>query len=638
MNTQLIIVIFANQAENNFKTNILMNEELKNYLVSLMTDTQMMMDEYQTPEMAFTSTVLEKIEEFLDCEDIIKEHCRIVQKDGKIQGEIHAYAESRNGEVLYLFYTDYSSDVEVKVKTNSDSQTSLKRPQGFYNAAIRGYHIDLDENSSEYKALKFIYDNVQKHHTINLVVLSNYVINNLTLKKILIAAKPVYYDVWDLKKIYANTHSLSDHVAIDIDFESDEYSRYKIPFIQMESSRFGYRCVQMMFPAKLLYQLYEKYNTRLLYNNVRYFLGLKGVKDKKPNVAMLDTLRNENEMFLAFNNGITALAKGIDSTFVGEKEDVTDVEDSSMSHQYITMGVLKKILDFRIINGGQTTAVLYNAKKLGESAGGRKVSLIGVYVQVKLIISDEIEKISGNIALSSNFQNKVKTSDFSVSNEYNTKMEKLSRNIIAPNKNNDPRYWFYERLRGQYDEAKKNLRTKVDKDVFDSQYPKGMRFNKEDVAKVWCNWEETPYDSVKGASTTYATFMKNQIERSFIPDEESYKETVALLIIYKFLMSRPENKNYANGKATVVAYAMSLLARYSSRQLDLIKIWNNQSLSDNLKIFLNQLCDKIYDLLNKQVQELNTSILSYGKTKGAYDFIKSQKLDLNFSQLAIELK
>lgn len=34
----------------------------------------------------------------------------------------------------------------------------------------------------------------------NLVVLSNYVINNASLKKIKIATKPVYYDVWDLKK------------------------------------------------------------------------------------------------------------------------------------------------------------------------------------------------------------------------------------------------------------------------------------------------------------------------------------------------------------------------------------------------------------------------------------------------------
>ena len=57
---------------------------------------------------------------------------------------------------------------------------------------------------------------------------------------------------------------------------------------------------------------------------------------------MLETLRKENEMFLAYNNGITALAKGIESVSVGEKENVTDPE-STTSQQYITMVVLKKI-------------------------------------------------------------------------------------------------------------------------------------------------------------------------------------------------------------------------------------------------------------------------------------------------------
>ena len=80
---------------------------------------------------------------------------------------------------------------------------------------------------------------------------------------------------------------------------------------------------------------------------------------------MLDTLRRENEMFLAYNNGITALAKSIESVSIGERENITDPE-STTSQQYITMGVLKKILDFRIINGGQTTAAINNAKNIGQ--------------------------------------------------------------------------------------------------------------------------------------------------------------------------------------------------------------------------------------------------------------------------------
>ena len=611
-----------------------MTEELINFAASLVEDTQMAMDLHSTPVMAFTEAILEKIEDLLDCKDIVKEHCRLLNKAGNVTGEIHAYAESTNEEVLYLFYTDYNPRYDVQMKSNTDSQTSLNRPQGFYNSAIRGAHFDLDSASAEYRAGEFIYENHRKYSSINLVVLSNYIINNLSLKKISINGKPVYFDVWDLKKIYGNTHSLNDHVEIDVDFESEEYKNYKIPFIQMESTQCGYRCVQMLFPAKLLYNLYEKYNTKLLYNNVRYFLGLKGSKETKPNVAMLETLRKENEMFLAYNNGITALAKGVESISVGEKEDITDPE-STTSQQYITMGVLKKILDFRIINGGQTTAAIFNAKKLSKETtdSSKKVTLSGVFVQVKLIISDEIEKISGNIALSSNFQNRVKYSDFSVSNEFNVKLEKLSRGIIIPNANNEPIHWFYERLRGQYDEEVKRLKTKPDKEMFDFQYPKQKKFTKEDVAKVWTNWNQAPYDAVRGASTTYSIFMKSQVDRSFIPDEEFYKKTIALLIIYKFLMSRSENRFYANAKATVVAYAMAQLEALTLGRFDLLKVWKNQEVSDETKIFLNSVCDKIYSLLQEKTQLANTTILSYGKSKPAYDFIKSQPLGVDIHLL-----
>lgn len=607
-----------------------MNDELNSYLSSLIEETHLCMDEFHTPEMAFTATILNKITDLLDCEEPILEHCRLQTTDGKVIGEIHAYAESSNGEVLYLFYSDYNYTNEIKTKSNAESQIDVNRPQGFYRAATRCVYEDHDSDTNEYKALKYIYDNQHRFTSIQLVILSNFIIRDLTIKKISIASKPVFLDVWDLKKIYGNMHSMSDHVAIDIDFESKEYIRFKIPFIQMESSQYQYKCIQAMFPAKLLYQLYERYNTNLLYNNVRYFLGLKGTRDKKPNVAMLETLRTENEMFLAYNNGITALAKGVESVFVGEKTDVTDPE-SGASTQYVTMGILKKILDFRIINGGQTTAAIFNAKNLSKTSNDpkKKVNLLGVYVQVKLIISDEIEKLSGKITLSSNFQNKIKYSDFSVSNEFNTQLERLSRSIMMPNPNNEPKYWYYERLRGQYDEQKKLLNTKADREYFDFQFPNKLKFTKEIVAKVWMAWSQSPCDAVKGSSTTYAIYMKDISSRNFIPDETYYKQTVALIIIYKFLMSRPENRTYANGKATVVAYALALLGLFSFGRFDLLALWKKQTLSDNSKIFLNSLCDELYKVLQTRADSLNTTILSYGKTKAAYDYIRGVRFNVN---------
>ena len=99
----------------------------------------------------------------------------------------------------------------------------------------------------------------------------------------------------------------------------------------------------------------------------------------------------------------------------------------------------------------------------------------------------------------------------------------------------------------------------------------------------------------------YAAFMKSIVERGFIPDEEYYKKTIALLIIYRYLLSRPDNKQYANGKASVIAYAMAIMSSRTFGRFDLLKVWKKQDLSDNTKIYLNSICDKIYALFQRKV-------------------------------------
>lgn len=599
-----------------------MTDRLKTYGIELLEEAHLAMETDLDNETALTTSVINQISDLIDCQEPHIQHCTIKDKAGKILGEIHGFAESTNEEVLYLFYTIYNPSCEITTKNNTEVQPAINRAQGFYKKATQACYEDFDANSPEYEALKYIYDNNHKYQSIHIMLFSNHIISNVQIKKVSITSKPVYLDVWDLRKMYENTHTMSDHIPIDIDFDSEEYSRYKIYYLQMESDLYGYKCLQLLFPAKLIHQLYEKHNTNLLYNNVRYFLGLKGAKDKKPNVAMLDTLRNENEMFLAYNNGITALAKGIEGINIGDKNDITDIEENGL-HQYVTMGQLKKILDFRIVNGGQTCATIFNARKLSKETTdpSKKVNLIGVYVQVKLIISDEIEQISGKITTSSNFQNQIKAADFSVSNEFNRNMEVLSRSIIAPNANKDSRHWFFERLRGQYDEGKKNKRTKPDRDLYELQYPHGLKFTKEEMAKVWCAWAKMPHEAVKGASTTYTTFMNKVKLETPIPDEDFYKKLIAKLIIFRFLKQRPENKSYGNGKATVMAFTLAALNELSRDNFNLLKVWEDQNISDNLMIYLNTLSDAVYSALANEAVKQNTTILSFGKSKGAFESV-----------------
>lgn len=520
-----------------------------------------------------------------------------------------------------MFYSCYNTSSEIGTKNNTECQVFINRAQGVYSAAIRYKQEDYDFDSAEYRALKFIYDNNSHYDSIHIVLFSNFLLKNVSIKRVKTDQKPTNLEVWDLMRLYKLSHSMSDRAAIDIDFSEENYQNYKIPYIMMESPQFGYQCIQAMLLTRLLYDLYEKYKTNLLYNNVRYFLGLKGGSDKKPNTAMLETLREENEKFLAFNNGITALANSVDVSPLGEKTDISDKDEKGSTESYITMGILKKINDFRIINGGQTTAVIFNGKKLNDGRkkeGQSLVNLRGVYVQMKLIVSDKIDSFATKIAKTSNFQNVVKTSEFTISDQFNKELENLSRKVPVTKVNEGYAYWFFERLRGQYDES---LKSSSDKMLFESRFPKSYKFPKEEIAKVWLSWEQRPHDAVKGACSAYGSFIKDKTGGRVVPDENFYKDSIGLLVIYKYLLNRPEKKEFGNGNATIAAYTLAA-TRHLVFDLDLHKIAYEGIVADELKCFFNNVSNQIFKILSKRISE-NTqyTILSFGKTIAAYTLV-----------------
>lgn len=130
-------------------------------------------------------------------------------------------------------------------------------------------------------------------------------------------------------------------------------------------------------PGKILADIYDLYGSRLLEGNVRSFLSTKRAVNKK----IRETILNPPEKFFAFNNGIAATAKNIE----------LELSTSGLR--------IKSVVDFQIINGGQTTASLSNAR----------------------------------------FKDK-------------NNLEKISRRIFAPPQSGFQYQtkWFYERARGKY--------------------------------------------------------------------------------------------------------------------------------------------------------------------------------------------
>lgn len=125
-----------------------------------------------------------------------------------------------------------------------------------------------------------------------------------------------------------------------------------------------YDCYIGVIPGKCLAEIYRDEGQRLIEKNVRSFLQATG----KINQGIKNTLQNEPEMFMTYNNGISTTAKSI----------IVD-EDKSDD----TFVVIKEVTDWQIVNGGQTTASIYNALQTG-------IDISSVNVQIKLtVIRDE---------------------------------------------------------------------------------------------------------------------------------------------------------------------------------------------------------------------------------------------------------
>ena len=143
-----------------------------------------------------------------------------------------------------------------------------------------------------------------------------------------------------------------------------------------------------ILPGVVLSSIYGRFGQRLLERNVRAFLQTRG----KVNKGILETLKNEPEMFLAYNNGISTTADAA-TTEVDADGDVR----------------LVSLTNLQIVNGGQTTASVHNA----ESKSG--VDLSQVFVQMKLTVLRDPREESMIIPLISryaNSQTKINVSDF----------------------------------------------------------------------------------------------------------------------------------------------------------------------------------------------------------------------------------
>jgi hypothetical protein len=147
----------------------------------------------------------------------------------------------------------------------------------------------------------------------------------------------------------------------------------------------------------------------IYYDNIRDFSGL----DNPVNSQIADTLRNPNpEYFTVLNNGITVVAYKL-----------TRIRDEFTIH------------DFSIVNGCQTSNVLYNFKMVNE--------LDALSIPIRIIITDN-DEVKNKITLATNNQIAVKRVQLQAVTDFQKNLENFYNSFP-----NDDRL-YYERRDKQY--------------------------------------------------------------------------------------------------------------------------------------------------------------------------------------------
>lgn len=471
--------------------------------------------------------------------------------------QLNAYHISESCEEIDIFVSVYNENATLTSVSRTDIDVAVKRGIQLYRRATSDLYSAFEKDSDTYEFAITLHNQKAKIKKARIIALTNGTVKSIPFEKIDLAGVEVSFSVWDIDRLYRCTTSGKMRETIEIDFLSS-YG-VTIPCIENATSDV-YSVYLAILNGELLARIYEEHGPRLLERNVRSFLQVKGAVNK----GIRDTLRDEPDMFLAYNNGISVTAESVE---------VVRDENGRPS--------IKKIRDMQIVNGGQTTASIYNAwkdKKLD-------VDLSKVFVQMKLSVistSAAMDEIVPKISAFANTQNKIQMADFSANDPFHRKIEELSRITWAPAQGGQkPQNWFYERARGQYADMLSKETTTLRRKAYKETHP---LFTKTDLAKYENTWDQMPYCVSEGAQKNFKKFTMRLAERgNYVPDAKYYERLIAKAILFQRTEKLVQQQQYGGYRANIVTYTIAYLSHVTGQRIDLDAIWRNQSLTPALE-------------------------------------------------------
>jgi hypothetical protein len=452
----------------------------------------------------------------------------------------------------------------------------------FFQYAVSGEHDRFKASADTFAAAKHIFSDRKKIENVKVHLFSNGILSDRTIdiQEIHIDGIPIEFSIHDLERIFRLSQTVTSRTDIQIDFE--KIIRRPLACLEVTPRPKEYESYLAIFPGELLFDLYEKYGQQLFEFNVRSFLQVTG----KVNKGIRETLRNNPDRFMAYNNGLVATADEIE---VGQFHGET---------------VIKRIVGLQIVNGAQTTASIHRAKKID------KIDLkpVGVAVKITKVDPEELEKFVPEISRFANTQNNVQISDLSANHSFHIELERISQAVWTPGERSQ---WFYERARGAYQAAQSSYGTTLaQKKRFKSEFPASQKISKTDLARYLMSWMGRAQSVSLGAQKNFSVFMSelpNLYPANWAPDDDYFRELIAKAILYRVTEKIVRQEKFPAYRSNIVAYLVAYLSHFLKGQLNFEMIWENQSISEELKSVLQTWSGRIDAAIRESAKGRNVT-------------------------------
>lgn len=528
-------------------------------------------------EMVFSDIVMQHMAEIgMTFEPVV---CHYKGQFGNSTLRLSGYALSDEADQLDLFVSLYDGVDTFTSVSDSVTKTAVEQCLRFLSLCAEGKMASkLDESSdvrSLANSLQEIYNALEQ---IRVFVLTDKVAKAKSFKTREIGGKSVRLEVMDIDRLHKHWSEGKPRDELYADFT--EVSGSPLPCVFVPGNNDDYDYALTAIPGEALRFLYEKFGARLLEANVRSFLSVKG---KGVNAGIQNTLRNAPSRFMAYNNGIVIIA---------DEMRLAKTLDGSTGVAWLK--------GMQIVNGGQTTASVYFAKRKFSDLNLEQVRVAAKIIVMRTQDSVKEEALISDISRFANSQNAVRQSDLSANKPFHVEVEKLSLSVYCPD---GVGRWFYERAAGSYNtllirEGTTPTKLKALKEAI----PTSRRITKTDLAKYINAWNKLPDIVSLGSQKNFDKFMNSiagpEGSEAPLPNVADFKAMIAKARIFRDTQKliRPMFQAF---QANVTAYVISILADKLGDRIDLDRIWTRQSISPELMSQIATWAKEVNEVLHR---------------------------------------